>query len=110
MTGTPTPRSRQLPQHLGDRGGGPSLLTVTRTSSLPACARRATWIAVASASAVSVFVIDWTTTGRRSADRDPADIDRDGVGRRGLLSVRRAGRWKPEIHEMNAIRKTKPTA
>ena len=40
-----------------------SLLTVMRTSSEPACASCATWIAVASASAVSVFVIDCTTTG-----------------------------------------------
>ena len=40
-----------------------SLLTVTRTSSEPAWASAATWSAVASASAVSVLVIDWTTTG-----------------------------------------------
>src|SRR5215212_1397569 len=63
MTGTPTPRSRSFRSISGTAAAAASLLTVTRTSSLPACARRATWIAVASASAVSVFVIDWTTTG-----------------------------------------------
>src|SRR5215204_1260647 len=63
MTGTPTPRSRSFRSISGTAAAAASLFTVTRTSSLPACARRATWIAVASASAVSVFVIDWTTTG-----------------------------------------------
>ena len=47
----------------GTAAAASSVLTVTRTSCEPACARRATWIAVASASAVSVLVIDWTTTG-----------------------------------------------
>ena len=47
----------------GTAAAAASLLTVTRTSSLPACASRATWIAVASESAVSVLVIDCTTTG-----------------------------------------------
>ena len=45
------------------RAAAASLLTVTRTSSEPACASAATWRAVASASAVSVLVIDWTTIG-----------------------------------------------
>src|SRR6185436_9779092 len=71
MTGTPTPRSRSLRSISGTAAAAPSLLTVTRTSSLPACARRATWIAVASASAVSVFVIDWTTTGWAEPTRTP---------------------------------------
>ena len=48
-----------------------SLLTVTRTSSDPACASWATWMAVASASAVSVFVIDWTTIGCPEPIRTP---------------------------------------
>ena len=55
-------QAADLADHLGDVAAS-SVLTVTRTSSEPACARRATWIAVASASAVSVFVIDWTTIG-----------------------------------------------
>src|ERR1700730_16136206 len=37
--------------------------TVMRTSSDPAGASAATWLAVASTSAVSVLVMDWTTTG-----------------------------------------------
>src|SRR3990170_3057419 len=63
MTGTATPRSASLRSISGTAAAAASVLTVTRTSWLPAWARRATWIAVASGSAVSVFVIDWTTTG-----------------------------------------------
>ena len=47
----------------GTAAAASSVLTVTRTSCEPAWASRATWIAVPSASAVSVLVIDWTTTG-----------------------------------------------
>jgi len=39
------------------------VFTVTRTISEPARARSITWAAVAAASAVSVFVMDCTTTG-----------------------------------------------
>ena len=41
-----------------------SVLTVTRTSSLPAAWRARTWATVASTSTVSVLVMDWTTMGR----------------------------------------------
>ena len=61
----------------GTAAAAASLLTVTRTSCDPACANWATWMAVASASAVSVFVIDWTTIGMSTADQDPADVDAD---------------------------------
>src|SRR5512135_738857 len=71
MTGTPTPRSRSFRIMSGTARAAASVLTVTRTSSLPAWARRATWIAVASGSAVSVFVIDWTTTGWRPPTGTP---------------------------------------
>ena len=40
-----------------------SLFTVTRTSSLPASASARTWAIVPATSAVSVLVMDWTTTG-----------------------------------------------
>ena len=63
MTGTPTPRPRTLRTISGTAAAAASLLTVMRTSSEPACARAATWMAVPSASAVSVLVIDCTTTG-----------------------------------------------
>src|SRR5580765_6769639 len=63
MTGTSTPRSRSFRIISGTAAAASSVLTVTRTSCDPAWARRATWIAVASGSAVSVFVIDWTTIG-----------------------------------------------
>ena len=71
MTGTSTPRSAELAQHLGDRRGGRFRVDRDRTSWEPAWASRATWIAVASASAVSVFVIDWTTIGWAQPTRTP---------------------------------------
>src|SRR3989442_2744038 len=47
----------------GSSSAAASLLTVTRTSSLPASCSARTCAAVASTSAVSVLVIDWTTSG-----------------------------------------------
>src|SRR5258708_22909827 len=47
----------------GTAAAAASLLTVMRTSSEPAWCRARTCAAVASASAVSVFVMDWTTIG-----------------------------------------------
>ena len=61
----------------GTAAAASSVLTVTRTSCEPAWASRATWIAVPSASAVSVLVIDWTTTGWAEPDEHAADIDAD---------------------------------
>src|SRR6476661_9443197 len=63
MIGTSTPRPRTLRTISGTAAAASSVFTVTRTSCEPAWASRATWIAVASGSAVSVFVIDWTTIG-----------------------------------------------
>src|SRR6478672_7761238 len=71
MIGTSTPRPRTLRTISGTAAAASSELTVTRTSCEPACARRATWIAVPSASAVSVLVIDWTTTGWAEPTRTP---------------------------------------
>ena len=47
----------------GTAAAASSLFTVTRTSSLPARARAATWRTVPSTSAVSVLVMDCTTMG-----------------------------------------------
>ena len=63
MSGTPTPSASSLARMTGTASAAASLLTVMRTSSEPAWASCATWMAVPSASAVSVFVIDCTTTG-----------------------------------------------
>ena len=71
MIGTPTPSRSSFSRMTGTAWAASSLLTVTRTSSLPACASCATWMAVASASAVSVFVIDWTTIGCSEPMRTP---------------------------------------
>ena len=105
----------------GTAAAAASVLTVTRTSCEPAWASRATWIAVASASAVSVFVIDWTTIGwalptstpptstrRRSARRG----GRQGRSRswaRGAAADRIRAMSKPVIQMRNANRNTNPT-
>ena len=73
----------------GTAAAAASLLTVMRTSSLPACARAATWSAVASASAVSVLVIDWTTMGAAEPTATPP-TSTSGVVRR-VGAVRRRG-------------------
>jgi hypothetical protein len=63
MIGTVTPRSASRATMSGTAVAARSLFTVTRTSSLPASASAATCSTVRSTSAVSVFVIDWTTIG-----------------------------------------------
>src|SRR3990170_6360776 len=90
MTGTATPRSASLRSISGTAAAAASVLTVTRTSWLPAWARRATWIAVASGSAVSVFVIDWTTTGWALPTSTPP-TSTDTVDRRRGRSVSEPG-------------------
>ena len=55
------------------------MFTVTRTSSLPARASAATWRTVAATSAVSVFVMDWTTIGCPGAHGHAADTGGDGL-------------------------------
>src|SRR3954463_12679122 len=81
MIGTSTPRPWILRTISGTAAAASSVLTVIRTSCEPACARRATWIAVASGSAVSVFVIDWTTIGWALPTRTPP-TSTDTVARR----------------------------
>src|SRR5580765_2625817 len=81
MTGTATPRSASLRSISGTAAAAASVLTVTRTSRLPAWASCATWIAVASGSAVSVLVIDWTTTGWAEPTSTPP-TSTETVGRR----------------------------
>src|SRR3954451_19832945 len=88
MIGTSTPRPRTLRTISGTAAAASSLFTVTRTSSLPAWARRATWIAVASASAVSVFVIDWTTTGGRLPTGTPPTSTFTDAPRREPAAIR----------------------
>src|SRR6185369_558743 len=85
MTGTSTPRlSRSLAIISGTAAAASSVFTVTRTSCEPAWASRATWIAVASGSAVSVFVIDWTTIGWALPTRTPPTSTLTVDRRRGL--------------------------
>ena len=62
-SGTSQSAARSRSRTCGTAAAASSVLTVTRTSSEPASASSRTWRAVASTSAVSVFVIDCTTTG-----------------------------------------------
>src|SRR5215218_1075954 len=118
MMGTATPRPRTLRTISGTAAAASSVLTVTRTSWDPAWASRATWIAVASASAVSVLVIDWTTTGWAEPTRTPP-TSTETVGRRAGRS--RSGdvtgqlpTWRATsntvIQMRNVNRATNPTA
>src|SRR6516164_7401686 len=63
MTGTATPASSSRRMISGTAAAAASLFTVTRTSSEPAAASAITCSAVVAGSAVSVLVIDCTTTG-----------------------------------------------
>src|SRR5688572_15389976 len=63
-----------------------SLFTVTRTISLPASASWITWRMVAAASAVSVLVIDWTTTGWAEPTRT-LPTRTEGVFRRVMSAI-----------------------
>src|SRR5579871_1970621 len=63
MMGTRTPNLSRVSTILGTARAASSVFTVTRTSSEPAVARAITWLTVEVTSAVSVLVIDWTTTG-----------------------------------------------
>src|SRR5687767_8855251 len=85
MRGTATPSASSLDRIIGTACAAASLLTVMRTSSEPACASWATWMAVPSTSAVSVFVIDCTTTGCADpTGMPPTTTVREGR-RRGML-------------------------
>src|SRR5918999_5623854 len=63
MIGASQASSRTRSTISGTAAAAASLLTVMRTSSEPARASATIWAAVEAASAVSVFVIDCTTTG-----------------------------------------------
>src|SRR3954454_8720457 len=103
MIGTSTPRPCSLRTISGTAAAACSVLTVIRTSWLPAWASRATWIAVASGSAVSVVVIDWTTIGGADPTRT-APTSTEPVGRRrglresgvGIDSALRAAGQDPD--------------
>src|SRR5579862_604377 len=62
-SGTSQPTASSRARIAATAAAASGLSTVMRTSSEPARHRSATWCAVDSASAVSVLVIDWTTTG-----------------------------------------------
>ena len=62
-----------------------SVLTVTRTSSLPAAWSALTWATVPATSAVSVLVIDCTTMGRRPPTFTPPTSTATVFRRSGAL-------------------------
>src|SRR5438105_12378916 len=71
MMGTFTPCMRRRSWIFGSASAEASLFTVTRTSSEPARASAAICVTEDCTSAVSVFVIDWTTTGASEPTRTP---------------------------------------
>src|SRR5215470_12700273 len=71
MIGTRTPNLSSSSTIRGTAAAASSLFTVTRTSSDPARARAATCCTVEGTSAVSVFVMDCTTTGASDPTRTP---------------------------------------
>ena len=95
----------------GTAAAAASLLTVMRTSSLPAWASAATWSAVASASAVSVLVMDWTTMGAAEPTATPPTSTL-GVWRRGRPAepLTPTSRWMSDQVTMtsSAMSMTKP--
>ncbi len=62
-SGTPQPSASSRSRIAGTAPAASAVLTVMRTSSEPASASALTWATVAATSAVSVLVIDCTTTG-----------------------------------------------
>src|SRR6266511_2403007 len=80
MTGTSTWRTIS-----GTARAASSLLTVTRTSSLPAACSARVWATVPAMSAVSVLVIDWTTMGRWLPTLTPPTSTRTVFRRWGAL-------------------------
>src|SRR5688500_3145372 len=93
MIGTSHPSSERRRTISETAAADSSLLTVTRTSCDPASARARTWATVEATSAVSVLVIDWTTTGCR----DPIRTDPTVV-----VTVRRRGVYDIGIEELRA--------
>src|SRR5579863_4160390 len=71
MMGTRTPCLSSCSTIWGTAAAASSLFTVTRTSSDPARARAATCCTVPGMSAVSVLVMDCTTTGAADPTRTP---------------------------------------
>src|ERR671913_1757923 len=97
--GTETPASARRAAISGTAAAASSLLTVMRTICEPACASAAICSAVAIGSAVSVFVIDWTTIG--CADPTGTEPTRAVmVGLRGANDTRERVRVNGEIYQM----------
>src|SRR5947208_98521 len=78
----------------GTAAAASGVLTVMRTSSEPAIASSFTWIAVPTASTVSVLVIAWTRTGAsppivttRAPQRTTAWRERRGAGCAGTMNA-----------------------
>src|SRR5829696_4508136 len=96
--GTETPESASRAAISGTAAAASSLLTVMRTICEPARASATIWAAVAAGSAVSVFVIDWTTIG--CADPTGTEPTRAvTVGLRGANDTRERVRVYGEIYK-----------
>ena len=118
--GTCTPMRSRPATMAGTAAAAASVFTVTRTSSLPARANSATCRTVDSTSAVSVLVMDWTTTGWQEPTGTPP-IQTVGVLRRAVLlteplsagpSARQSVLTRPSdlVSRSQAIASTLPSA
>jgi hypothetical protein len=96
MIGTSTPCIARRSTIRGTAAADSGLLTVTRTISEPARQSCATWRAVDSTSAVSVLVIDCTTTGASPPTRTPP-ISTCRVRRRGAGPKHPESSYPPPI-------------
>src|SRR5688500_420632 len=98
MIGTSMPIIDRRSTMRGTAAADSGLLTVTRTSSEPARHRSATCLVVAATSAVSVLVIDCTTTGASPPTATPPmrtwRVARRGAGPYdGTRSAQGGGSW-----------------
>src|SRR3569833_6097 len=93
MMGTSTPMSDRRRTISGTAAAAGSLFTVTRTSCDPAAASAAVWATVSSTSAVSVFVIDWTTMGcALPTETSPTKVETvRRRGAKGMLKDKESG-------------------
>src|SRR5579883_988298 len=107
MSGTVTPSWSRRSRMCGTASAASAVFTVTRTSSDPALASDFTCCAVPSTSAVSVFVIDWTTIGAVPPTRTwPMDTGTDL--RRWMGDILPAGGVFPGIGDFTCYDRLTP--
>src|SRR6185312_2740504 len=98
MIGTRTPKASSVSTIFGTAAAAASVLTVTRTSSEPARASAIAWLTVDWTSAVSVFVMDWTTIGFVPPTLIPPTLTATDL-RRVISAIRPPERGKIQFYQ-----------